>query len=75
MAKYYANFAVNNGTSLIRDEVFSNKREACKYILSRAKGECFYGSRGHCYVTDSEGNVVFSRATWDGRRWFNNEEA
>jgi hypothetical protein len=30
MAKYYANFNVNNGTSLIRDAVFSNKREACK---------------------------------------------
>lgn len=69
--KYFANYHVNNGTTKIHDDEYTNKREAAKNILSTAKAECFDGNRGHCWVCDENGKIVFSRFTYNGRTWFN----
>lgn len=59
MAKYRANFSVNNGTCLMKSFESSNKFELWKDIKECACGELFCGSHGTCWVMDEDGRTVF----------------
>jgi hypothetical protein len=61
-AKYYANYSVNNGTSLMKDLEFTNKRIAIREILRSAKANHFGGTNpGRCSVYDADGRLVAER--------------
>lgn len=60
MAKYYANFNVNNGTRLSQSVEGNNKIRLWKDIKDMARGELFAGGDGRVWVEDEKGEEVFS---------------
>ena len=62
MAKYYANFNVNNGTRLQNPIERGNKTKLWKDIKDMARGNLFAGGEGRVWVKDEAGRTVFSGA-------------
>ena len=74
--KFFANYSVNNGTSLSFSLEYRDPVDARKDILRMAKGAHFGGtSPGCCWVEDADGNRVFERTyvpSENGKgRWVN----
>lgn len=70
MAKYYANFSVNNGSHLGESLKSSNKFNLWKEVKEWARGQLYYGNHGSCWVLDEEGRTVFEakiKATGSGK--------
>jgi hypothetical protein len=61
MAKYFANYSINNGTSLSRGLFGNSKSQLKKTIVSLVKDSIFSGSTGKFYISESEtGRKVIS---------------
>ena len=59
MAKYRANFNVNNGTHFIHDLTSTNKFSLWRSIKESVRAQIFPGSNGSCWVEDEFGKTVF----------------
>lgn len=60
--KIFANYSVNNGTTMAFPLEYRNSADANKDILRMAKGAHFGGTNpGRCWVDDDDGNRVFER--------------
>jgi len=74
--KFFANYSVNNGTTMGFPLEYRNSADAKKDILRMAKGAHFGGTNpGRCWVEDADGNRVFERTyvhSENGKgRWVN----